>query len=225
MTKTLIAAMLLGVSMAVPANDSIYYVDASFSGCDAMGVCQEMRVESVLHALAMIGRDPIQSDSLSGAYMADLVELVQGRIDFWRIGGTVYAPRHVVVGFANDVFFASKRELITAGAEQIAAMVADISPQTIVWFLDYPPADGLNAQGRSILTDPEAYESWRAGYADAVDAISNARLIRDAYKDWQSSGNWHPLLPGGDYHLDQRSAIDAALRIYTALRDEKRPDW
>jgi hypothetical protein len=205
--------------MAVPANDSIYYIDASFSGCKAMGVCAEMRVESVLHAFAMIGRDPIQSDSMAGAFMADLIEAVERRIESdWMIGGACYAPRHIVVGFANEAFFPDQRHQIDDGARQIAARINAVSPSSIVWFVEYPPAAGLNATGRAILTDQADYEAWRMDYNATIGTIGNARLIRGAYDGWRSSGAWHPLLPGGDYHLDQRSAINAGLRIYSALR-------
>jgi len=104
--------------------------------------------------------------------------------------------------------------------EDIDALSADVR----VWVLDYPPYDGLNETGRNLLPDAVAYEAWRADYADAMRSDPRARFVGGVYRDWRSSDRYHPLLAGGDFHLDERSAYLAALRIYQSLLDAMRAD-
>jgi len=66
MRNLLIGVILMATSAMVPANESIYYLDASFSGCDAMGICNGRRTGDYLHTLATIGGQPFQMRSLSG---------------------------------------------------------------------------------------------------------------------------------------------------------------
>lgn len=200
------------------AADSIYYLDASFSGCDAMDTsfCVS-RTETFLHALAALGGDIVQTDSISGAMMADLVAKFDERVAWWTLAnGQTYPPRHVIIGYANDVWTPMKRQNIVNGVQYLSDRLFHVCPETTLWVMDYPPITGLNRP--ELMPDHAQYEAGRAWYRDWASRLPNARVIEGVHDGWQPTQVDHPLI-GEDYHVDRRSSLRAAMRIYTAILD------
>jgi len=192
------------------------YVDASFGACKVPQTCGVTRVETQLHALSALGRDQIISRARPGAMAAELLDDALGLIADWESMGLQDAGAdHLVWGFGNDFWDGSGERAIDA-LHTLAAEYAARSPRTAIWVLDYPPIEGAPGWVQDRLRAVD-YEDFRARYRAAAAGLGLPVLT--PYQHWQASGRWHPLLQGPDYHVSQHSAVDAALHIYSAIRE------
>lgn len=228
-------ALIFAVSAPIAAQDefapphrgtppiSIYYVDASFSGCHVMGDwCPGPRIETYLHALAALGGDAVQSDAITnGALSADLQRVIHHRFsDYWgSFGEPVIAPKHIVLGYSGDIFARANRHRVEDLLLWLNHWVVYHAPKTTIWAMQYPPLSGCNDVCGDIVEDWTDYELFRDRYAGLAKLMPNVRLLPDALDGWKPTNAPHPQHDRPDYHLDSDSALNAALRIYTGIRD------
>lgn len=176
-------------------------------------------METYLHSLAALGRDQLQSYCEPGAMSDGLRDLAVGATRTWMLTGLTDAgPDHLIVGLASDVFLGDYDRPLLSLLE-IVEHYREVSPKTQVWAIGYPPLDRdqLTNPFLAAHVSPGRYEAFRQDYAEYAQDIG-ARVIARAHDGWQPSGLPHPLIPGGDYHLDEASALNAAMRIYYTIR-------
>jgi hypothetical protein len=221
----LLAAVLFSSSAeaatpATPTTEAIYYIDASFSGCDTMTLqACNVRTESHMHALAALANIPIQTDSLSGAHSADFIDAFDARLDWWaKHSSPQGAPKHVIVGMTNDVWRRQDRHFIVDMVRYISDTLCRVSPESILYVVDYPPVAGLaHTNSSHLIRDPEQFEADRAWYRKWAKTLPNTVVIEGVWDGWHGSGVYHPAFGAADYHPDSRTAMLAALRMMEAV--------
>jgi hypothetical protein len=217
--KSISYTLFLGLIVSTSVYGAqIAYIDASFGSCKVPQLCSTIRVETQLHALSAIGRDPLISRVTPGAMAETLVDDAIDLIVDWEEEGFFdFGPNYLVFGFANDFFFGDGDRIIMELKRLVAEYQAR-SPRTEILVIDYPPVIGAPQWMQNQLF-PVAYETFRTQYKQ--EATKLGLNIIHAYDNWLASYEYHPNLPGPDYHLSQHSAIDAALIIYLNIRQKE----
>jgi hypothetical protein len=216
--KALLIGPLLLMVTHVHAMDWQYF-DASFGSCGIPSECHDTRIESFLHALSSLGDDRIQTWTKPGALSTGVRDLAIDATSSWEnIGVPGAAPDVILFGLSSDVF-AGDFFTPLVSLQEVVIHYRNLDPSIEIWALQFPPVEAVHLQNpflASHITQP-AYDNFRATYANFA-ASMGVNMVHDAFYQWLPNNRPHPLIPGGDYHLDERSAMNAALNIYYTIR-------